>query len=219
MMQVLAYSAVTWMATERSTVMPSLVPDAVILDAVLATVAECGYTGATTRQMADRAGVNEVTLFRRFGDKQTLVQAAVRAELEPIAMSGVTPTGDLRADLLRVLQFYVNVFRDRGRLLLVLMVEASRRPELAEVIREPLLVIARLRDLIATYQDTGQLVHEEPATAVNALVGPLLASAVTAQLDPTSTTEPPSASELLELFLHGHAARRSGTPSGRARSR
>jgi AcrR family transcriptional regulator len=41
-----------------------------------------GYEGATTRAVAAAAGVNEVTLFRHFGDKETLARAAF-TRLEP----------------------------------------------------------------------------------------------------------------------------------------
>lgn len=39
-----------------------------IIDAALALVNEQGYKGATTKAIAALAGVNEVTLFRHFGN-------------------------------------------------------------------------------------------------------------------------------------------------------
>ena len=41
-----------------------------------------GYLGATTRAIAAEAGVNEVTLFRLFGDKETLLDEAIAATAE-----------------------------------------------------------------------------------------------------------------------------------------
>ncbi|GJG87093.1 hypothetical protein tb265_22740 [Gemmatimonadetes bacterium T265] len=49
-----------------------------ILDAAARVYAEHGFRGATTRRIADAAGVNEVTLFRTFGSKAALIQAALR---------------------------------------------------------------------------------------------------------------------------------------------
>jgi AcrR family transcriptional regulator len=43
-----------------------------ILDAGLRTFAEKGFTGATTKEISMKAGVNEVTLFRHFGSKEAL---------------------------------------------------------------------------------------------------------------------------------------------------
>ncbi len=49
-----------------------------ILDAAARVYAEHGFRGATTRRIADAAGVNEVTLFRTFGSKSALIEAALR---------------------------------------------------------------------------------------------------------------------------------------------
>jgi AcrR family transcriptional regulator len=46
-----------------------------LLAAALAVFAEKGYRAATTREIAARAGVAELTLFRRFSSKQGLFEA------------------------------------------------------------------------------------------------------------------------------------------------
>ena len=48
-----------------------------ILDAAARLFAERGYQATTTRQIADLAEVNEVTLFRGFGNKQGVLAAVV----------------------------------------------------------------------------------------------------------------------------------------------
>ena len=158
------------------------VTDEQILDAVVATVLEHGYAGATTRQIAAAAGVNEITLFRRFGDKRSLVHAAIAQEVASFGDHGPAYTGDLTADLHRVLTFYERVFRGRGQLLLTLLTEVPRRPELVEVVTQPLTVITELLDMIARHQRTGDLVVEPPHDALNALLGPLLMHTVTQQV-------------------------------------
>src|SRR3954469_3005869 len=50
-----------------------------ILSAAQRVYAEHGFRGATTRRIAEAAGVNEVTLFRHFGSKQALIEAVVQA--------------------------------------------------------------------------------------------------------------------------------------------
>ena len=47
-----------------------------ILEATISVLARDGYAGATTRKIADEAGVNEVTLFRKFKNKENLVSEA-----------------------------------------------------------------------------------------------------------------------------------------------
>lgn len=44
--------------------------------AVIDLVAEFGYNGVSTKEIAARAGVNEVTLFRHFGSKLNLLEKA-----------------------------------------------------------------------------------------------------------------------------------------------
>jgi AcrR family transcriptional regulator len=49
-----------------------------LIDAAIEVFGECGFRGATTRRIADAAGVNEVTIFRLFGSKSALLEEAVR---------------------------------------------------------------------------------------------------------------------------------------------
>jgi len=53
-----------------------------LLEAAHAVFAEEGYRGATTRRIAARAGVNEVTLFRHFAGKDELLAAAIDRQVE-----------------------------------------------------------------------------------------------------------------------------------------
>lgn len=46
--------------------------------AALKLIGQVGYKRATTRRIAEEAGVNEVTLFRHFGTKKNLLEACVR---------------------------------------------------------------------------------------------------------------------------------------------
>lgn len=50
-----------------------------ILDAAARVYAESGFRGATTRRIADEAGVNEITIFRQFGSKAALIDEAIRS--------------------------------------------------------------------------------------------------------------------------------------------
>jgi AcrR family transcriptional regulator len=57
-----------------------------LLEATITVFAEAGNRGATTRRIAQEAGVNEVTLFRHFKSKDELIHAALAqfvARMEP----------------------------------------------------------------------------------------------------------------------------------------
>jgi len=56
--------------------------DEKILDAALAILAREGYGGATTRKIAEEAGINEVTLFRKFKSKENLLKEAKMLSLK-----------------------------------------------------------------------------------------------------------------------------------------
>ncbi len=49
-----------------------------ILKAATKLFSEYGYNGVSTKKIADTAGVNEVTLFRHFGNKSNLLQAVIK---------------------------------------------------------------------------------------------------------------------------------------------
>ncbi len=53
-----------------------------IIDAALELFATNGYTTTTTKLIADAAGVNEVTIFRHFGNKEALFQEVIRDYVE-----------------------------------------------------------------------------------------------------------------------------------------
>jgi len=55
---------------------------AMIIDAVIPLLLEHGRS-MTSRQIAEAAGIAEGTIFRAFGDKETLVQAAIEKYLDP----------------------------------------------------------------------------------------------------------------------------------------
>src|SRR4051812_30414992 len=48
-----------------------------IIAAAAAVYAAHGFRGATTRRIAEAAGVNEITIFRQFGSKEALINEAL----------------------------------------------------------------------------------------------------------------------------------------------
>lgn len=58
-----------------------------IIDAALEEFRRLGFKGSSTRLIAERAGVNEVTLFRHFGSKTELLRAAVERSMNSIRIA------------------------------------------------------------------------------------------------------------------------------------
>lgn len=72
-----------------------------LLRAAAQVYAKTGYRGATTRRIAQEAGVNEITLFRHFGSKDVLIQEALRcgggeAAVATLPAVSVDPERELR---------------------------------------------------------------------------------------------------------------------------
>lgn len=65
-------------------------------------IARKGKRGATTREIADIAGVNEATLFRHFGNKESLMVAVAKASCPDTHLRDVTQhlTGSIEEQLI-----------------------------------------------------------------------------------------------------------------------
>jgi AcrR family transcriptional regulator len=100
------------------------VPDKAVFDAVLEVIAEQGYERATTRAIADAAGINEATLFRRFTSKENLLRQAVRGNFAEFSLDLDTPGDDVTADLVTIVNYYARLYETRGGVVLTLMREA-----------------------------------------------------------------------------------------------
>ena len=72
---------------------------AAVLEATVSALIEHGYDGLTMERIADRAGVNKTTLYRRWGSRTGLVVDAV--ESYAAAQADVPDTGDIDEDLRR----------------------------------------------------------------------------------------------------------------------
>ena len=87
--------------------MPKVIDEGEIYGAALEILISQGYEGATTQKIADRAGVNEVTLFRRYGSKAGLFERVIEHQLSDTLLNKLVYTGELEADLLAIVEAYV----------------------------------------------------------------------------------------------------------------
>jgi AcrR family transcriptional regulator len=126
-----------------------------IIDAFLELAADRGIEATTTRQIAEAAQVNEVTLFRHFGDKETLAREAMRRRMpRPIKAFASIDASSIESSIAGVTE-RVKWLRDlmvANAELLELAISISRRqPKLAAGIRElplsaPRAIEAALRE-------------------------------------------------------------------------
>lgn len=93
---------------------PISIKDQTIIDAARAVFLERGF-GATTAEVAERAGVSEGTLFNRFHSKTGLFHAAMAPTFETLdfldGLESRVGKGDLREHLTQIAEAGVNFFR------------------------------------------------------------------------------------------------------------
>ncbi len=104
-----------------------------LLQAALQAFARDGLQGATTRAIAQEAGVNEVTLFRHFQNKEGLLAAVMVHVVLANHRSGLEDeadwTDDLKKNLLRFASdMYAKLVRDEA-FIRTMVGEANRHPE------------------------------------------------------------------------------------------
>jgi AcrR family transcriptional regulator len=130
-----------------------------IILAALQLFGQLGYSQATTQAIASAAGVNEVTLFRHFGNKKNLLFACMQAFNETSFALSFEPelTGDYAGDLLRMATRQMEDTRAKLDMLRMLLCDSRNVPEL----REALLAGARgnLAGLSAYFQGQVQAGH------------------------------------------------------------
>ncbi len=107
-----------------------------ILQAAIHLFSEVGYALATTRLIAESAGVNEVTLFRHFGNKKALLMAC----FESINATGFAATfeaelsGVYPSDILVMAQHQTADMKANIEVLRMLLCDVRSVPELRQVL-------------------------------------------------------------------------------------
>jgi AcrR family transcriptional regulator len=189
--------------------MPAAIDPTHILDCVLAVWREEGYARATTRKIATVAGISEITLFRRFGDKSAMFRAALELEAERFSVAAIQYQGDVRSDLARIVDAYAALLDRSAAIILDFALEAPRNPDLVPLRSVPLAAIGKVAMVIARYQAEGVLRAGPPPTLLLALLSPLIMTALLRRAQPgiASDIHP---IDRVDAFLKGWAE-----PAGR----
>lgn len=115
-----------------------------IINAALQLISEKGYTAATTKAIAELAEVNEVTIFRHFGNKQGILKALVdQFSYNPILQGTMreNATWDLETDLLNFSLKYFHYMMSIKDFVMIGFKEAMQFPEINEEIGNVPLII------------------------------------------------------------------------------
>ncbi|MCE0523296.1 MAG: TetR/AcrR family transcriptional regulator [Methylacidiphilales bacterium] len=181
-----------------------------ILDAAIRVFGRDGVSGATTREIARVAKVNEVTLFRYFKNKnellrQVILQSARRYEHVFAEASFETPD-DLRRTVKTYAAIYVSTLRDREDFIRTFLGEINRRLKLCRSLFVGSIKPARQKFIhYLQAAQKARLVRQDldVTIAADALTGMLLAGILRRPLTESVYSYTRYSETCVELFLEG----------------
>ncbi|MDF9841692.1 MULTISPECIES: TetR/AcrR family transcriptional regulator [unclassified Paenibacillus] len=134
-----------------------------LLLAAIDLMASKGYKGVTTQEIAAAAGLSEKTLFRHFGSKQNLLEAAFDrfhyAE-EMTRLFNEKLVWDLETDLLLISRTYHEIMNRNRKMIMISVKEADHLPGFRErTIKHPKQFIEILTRYFTEMTGQGKLIE------------------------------------------------------------
>lgn len=174
--------------------------------------AQKGYDGATTRAIAEAAGVNEVTLFRHFGNKKNIFMAVIEhfSALPGLrtALEGQI-TGNYYEDLITLGNHFLARMLEQRKSILMSLCTAERLPEVREVVAHPPTQQQQMLSGYLRQQIERGTVRDlpNPELAAKMFFGMLFEFAISRPLYAGTPIEdiPPEevVTQLVDIFVHG----------------
>jgi AcrR family transcriptional regulator len=148
---------------------------ATALDVAKRILVEEGWDALTHARLAERSGLHRATIYRHWSTPAAILHDLLAQE---VAITQISPTGDLRADLISALTVIDQEMTDRdlGRVLTALIDRGEWDPELHHIkVSITRAGVAAIHQLIQTAIQQGELSPTlDPAAGVALLLGPIL---------------------------------------------
>ena len=189
-----------------------------ILQAAARVYALHGWRGATTRRIADEAGVNEVTLFRQFGSKDALLDLMMQ-ECSRIKQAASLPAEpvDPEQELLDWVTVHHSALVGMRAIVRQLLSDAVERPDAADCATHgPSAAMAHVREYVVKLRrngwvtESGEVSPAEVRAAATMLMGAVFADGMNRDIMPTMFTQPvpETLRAYVRIFLRGVGALR-----------
>ncbi|WP_432664671.1 TetR/AcrR family transcriptional regulator [Wukongibacter baidiensis] len=146
-----------------------------ILNASIDLFSQYGYKAVTTKQIAQTASVNEVTLFRHFGTKQNILEETIDKFVFEVAVKEMFEEGivwDLEKDLLFIAKAH-NEIMTRNRKIFLIMIKEFKILEDEEknpFIKFPKKLIELLIKYFIEMQNRGLVKKDNPEAQATSLL-------------------------------------------------
>jgi AcrR family transcriptional regulator len=164
-----------------------------------------GTRGTTTREVAERAGVNEATLFRHFGSKSALIHAMREENCGVEAFRSLIaglPGGDLQTDLRTVAYHGVDHMMAKRSMMCVSLAEEASGAEDPPELRGPFLIQSDLASFFAKHVEAGTL-RGEPIFLARYFLGILFSYVVGRKLWASRVPDRKTIDDIVDIFLNG----------------
>lgn len=195
-----------------------------LLTAALKVFAAAGTRGATTRRIAQEAGVNEVTLFRHFGSKEALIKQAVSSTNDGVMLvrlpeHPVDPQEELLAWSRMHYQFLFSI----RSFIRIGMAEFVEHPEVTRAACQfPVRIANDLHDYLTRLRAEGLAGGDWNArAAASMLMGALFADAMGRDVMPARYpySQRDAVKHYVSMFLRAIGVTTTAAPTRRSRPR
>ncbi|MGE7887118.1 TetR/AcrR family transcriptional regulator [Bacillus cereus] len=110
-----------------------------VMEAATLLFGEKGYTATTIREVAEKAGVSELTIFRNFKNKENLFRESIILRTTPVALlEGIEEqfTGNLHKDLTKVAETYIQINLPKLNYIWAALIESRQNSEMKALLHE-----------------------------------------------------------------------------------
>ncbi|HEX3469409.1 MAG TPA: helix-turn-helix domain-containing protein [Candidatus Elarobacter sp.] len=165
-----------------------------------------GTRGTTTREVAERAGVNEATLFRHFGSKRALLDAmreSACAVEEFRSILASLPGVDFAVDLRTIAYHTVEHMMGKRALMCVSLFEDAAGTDDAPEWRGPSQILLDLAAYFTVQARGGRALRGDPTFIARYFMGILFSYVVGRKLWESATVDQATIDGIVDVFLNG----------------
>ncbi|BAZ27824.1 TetR family transcriptional regulator [Cylindrospermum sp. NIES-4074] len=182
-----------------------------ILEAAREVFLQQGF-GASTLEIAQRAGISEASIFKRFSTKEELFFVAMGIPEKPLWVQDIESLagkGDLKQNLIQICLQILEFYREIMPRMMMLRSRGNLPPELgSKADSKPMRDVKVLTTFIEQEIAQGRLRPSDAKTMAQILLGSLMNYVFLEMMNPAggaTTTEPSFVQNLVEILWQGIA--------------